>query len=147
MARLFIDGKDYGPHAFMVQLRDVKTYDLLAGIETGDIGPKMGFNGVNNGFLRFDHVRIPLSHMLSRHSGVTPDGKYVRAKGSSEKSSYGTMILIRANIVGAAASNLAKALTVSIRYSAVRRQTKGTGQYETQVIDYTTQQHQLFTVR
>jgi hypothetical protein len=27
-------------------------------VTVGDIGPKFGFNGVDNGFLRLDHVRI-----------------------------------------------------------------------------------------
>ena len=42
MARLFLAGKDYGPHAFIVQLRDLKTHKTLPGIKVGDIGPKFG---------------------------------------------------------------------------------------------------------
>lgn len=45
MARLFISGKDYGPHAFVVQLRDLESHKALPGIEVGDIGPKFGYNG------------------------------------------------------------------------------------------------------
>jgi len=41
MARLVIGTCDYGPHAFVVQLRDMDSHLLLPGIETGDIGPKM----------------------------------------------------------------------------------------------------------
>ena len=37
-AQLVIDGEAYGPHAFMVPLRDTLTWDLLPGFETGDIG-------------------------------------------------------------------------------------------------------------
>lgn len=59
MARLFIDGNDYGPHGFVVQIRDMETHRPLDGVEVGDIGPKLGFNGVDNGWLRFDHVVIP----------------------------------------------------------------------------------------
>ena len=40
------------------------------GITIGDIGPKFGFNGVDNGFLMFDHVRIPLNQMLMGLSKV-----------------------------------------------------------------------------
>ena len=42
MARLFTGGKDYGPHAFVVQIRDMETPLPLPGITVGDIGPKMG---------------------------------------------------------------------------------------------------------
>lgn len=58
MARLFTGGRDYGPHAFVVQIRDLDTHHPLPGVVVGDIGAKMGYNGVDNGFLSFDHVRI-----------------------------------------------------------------------------------------
>ena len=70
MARLFIKGRDYGPHAFVVQLRCLKTHRCLPGVTIGDIGPKFGYNGVDNGFLRFDHVMVPRSAMLSKFAQV-----------------------------------------------------------------------------
>ena len=66
MARLFIRGKDYGPHAFVVPIRDMATHLPLPGIRVGDIGPKFGYNGVDNGFLSFNHVRVPYENMLAR---------------------------------------------------------------------------------
>jgi len=56
--------------------------------------------------------------MLSKNVEVTPDGRYVRKPGTSEKASYGTMILVRAYIVANAAAALAKGLTITVRYSA-----------------------------
>ncbi|CAB4445582.1 unnamed protein product [Rhizophagus irregularis] len=53
-ARLIIDGKDYGVHSFVVQLRG-ENHKPLPGIDVGDIGPKFGFNNIDNGFLRFTH--------------------------------------------------------------------------------------------
>ena len=47
-ARLIIDGKDYGIHPFLVQLRG-ENHQPLPGIEVGDIGPKFGFNNIDNG--------------------------------------------------------------------------------------------------
>jgi alkylation response protein AidB-like acyl-CoA dehydrogenase len=38
MARLIIHGKDHGVHAFMVQLRSLKDFKPVPGIELGDIG-------------------------------------------------------------------------------------------------------------
>ena len=66
MARLFIRGRDYGPHAFVVPIRDMASHLPLPGIRVGDIGPKFGYNGVDNGFLSFNHVRVPLDNMLMR---------------------------------------------------------------------------------
>lgn len=70
MARLFIRGKDYGPHAFVVPIRDMATHLPLPGIRVGDIGPKFGYNGVDNGFLSFNHVAVPRENMLMRFSKV-----------------------------------------------------------------------------
>ena len=43
MAQLIIDGKPYGPHPFVCQIRDLKTHQELENIHIGDIGPKFGF--------------------------------------------------------------------------------------------------------
>ena len=69
MARLFIDACDYGPHAFVVQLWSLETHKCLA-VTIGDIGPKFGYNGVDNGFMRFDHVVVPHDAMLSKFAQV-----------------------------------------------------------------------------
>ena len=59
MARLFDGGGvDRGPHAFVVQLRDAETHVPLPGVRVGDIGPKLGFGSVDNGWLELDHVVI-----------------------------------------------------------------------------------------
>jgi alkylation response protein AidB-like acyl-CoA dehydrogenase len=41
------------------------------GVTVGDIGPKMGYNAIDNGFLRLDNVRIPRENMLMKNSKVT----------------------------------------------------------------------------
>ena len=70
MARLFTDGRDHGPHAFIVQLRALDTHLPIKGVTVGDIGPKFGYNGVDNGFLRFDHVLVGRDAMLSKFAQV-----------------------------------------------------------------------------
>ncbi|ETK89529.1 hypothetical protein L915_06410, partial [Phytophthora nicotianae] len=57
-ARLLLGGKDYGVHNFMVQLRDLETHDAMPGVTLGDVGPKIGFNNVDNGYCSFNRVRI-----------------------------------------------------------------------------------------
>ncbi len=70
VAQLYTGGVCYGPHPFLVQLRDLDTHKPLAGIQVGDIGPKFGANSNDNGFLRLDNVRIPRTNMPMRYSKV-----------------------------------------------------------------------------
>lgn len=137
MARLLLDTKDFGPHAFVVQIRDMDTHLPLPGISVGDIGPKMGYNGVDNGYLRFDHVRIPRDAMLMRFSKVTEDGRYLPPPKENAKASYATMVYVRATIVRDAGEYMGRAITIATRYTAVRRQTApAPGEKELQVLDY-----------
>ena len=46
-----------------------------------------GYTAVDNGYARFDHVRIPRDQMLSAFASVTPEGEYI--KPSHAKLSYG----------------------------------------------------------
>ncbi|CAG8512053.1 7683_t:CDS:2 [Ambispora leptoticha] len=154
MARLVTNGKDYGPHPFIVPIRDVKTHKPLPGITVGDVGPKFGFNSVDNGFVLFDHVRIPHLNMLANFAKVEPNtGNYI--KPPNDKLSYGTMVLVRTKILLGARYTLARAATIAIRYSVVRRQSVDQENptklpdgriIETAVIDYTMQQYRLFPV-
>jgi acyl-CoA oxidase len=42
----------------------------------GDCGPKNGLNGIDNGFLIFKNVKVPLANMLDKFATVTPDGQF-----------------------------------------------------------------------
>ncbi|XP_002862393.2 putative peroxisomal acyl-coenzyme A oxidase 1.2, partial [Arabidopsis lyrata subsp. lyrata] len=146
-ARLITNGKDHGVHGFIVQLRSLDDHSPLPGITVGDIGMKFGngaYNSMDNGFLMFDHFRIPRDQMLMRLSKVTREGKYV-ASDVPRQLVYGTMVYVRQSIVSNASTALARAVCIATRYSAVRRQFGSQdGGIETQVIDYKTQQNRLF---
>jgi len=53
-----------GVHAFIVPIRSLEDHMPLPGVTVGDIGPKMGTDSNDNGYLRFDRVRIPRDNML-----------------------------------------------------------------------------------
>ncbi|XP_014508908.1 peroxisomal acyl-coenzyme A oxidase 1 [Vigna radiata var. radiata] len=146
-ARLITDGQDHGVHGFIVQLRSLDDHLPLPGITVGDIGMKFGngaYNSMDNGVLRFDHVRIPRNQMLMRVSQVTREGKYAQSSVPRQLV-YGTMVYVRQTIVRDASSALARAVCIATRYSAVRRQFGSKkGSLETQVLDYKTQQARLF---
>lgn len=145
------DGKEtryvsYGPHLFVVPIRDTFAHLPLPGVEVGDIGPKAygGFRLMDNGYLHLTHVRIPLKNMLARHAQVSADGKYTPAK--HEKLSYGSMVALRAAIPMNMGWSLARAVTVAIRYCISRRQFGGKPgiKQETRVIEYASTRFRLY---
>ncbi|KIW99679.1 uncharacterized protein Z518_11092 [Rhinocladiella mackenziei CBS 650.93] len=147
MAQLYINGKNYGPHPFVVQIRDLKTHEPLPNIHVGDIGPKFGYNTMDNGFLLFKNVKIPHVNMLARFSRVDPStNKYVRPSNPSLV--YGTLTYVRSTIVLQAGSVLARGVTIATRYCAVRRQFQdrdapASEPGENQVLNYTMVQIRL----
>uniref|UniRef100_A0A8C6YIC2 Acyl-coenzyme A oxidase n=1 Tax=Naja naja TaxID=35670 RepID=A0A8C6YIC2_NAJNA len=143
LAQLYTQNKCHGLHAFIVPLRQLGTHEPLPGITIGDIGPKFGYDEMDNGYLKMDNFRIPRENMLMKHAKVEPDGTYV--KPLNAKLTYGTMVFIRSIIVGDSGRSLARACTIAIRYSAVRHQSElKPGGPEPQILDYQTQQYKLF---
>lgn len=143
MAQLYIKEKSLGTHLFLVQIRDFETHKPLPGIKVGEIGPKMGFNTGNNGYLGFNNVRIPRENMLMKNAQVLRDGTYIKSKNA--KLTYGSMVMVRVQIISDIAYEVARAVTIAVRYSAVRHQSLlKEGEPEPQVLDYVTQQHKLF---
>jgi flavocytochrome c len=151
-AQLIIDGKEYGVHAFMLQIRDHE-HKPLPGIELGDLGPKLGDHGNDTGYMRLTNVRIPRQFMFMRFFQVTPEGVYVKSELTKKnaKLAYATMTFTRGSMVKTAGGFLARACTIAIRYSCVRRQGFTTSKRdisykspEMQIIDYQVQRYRLF---
>ncbi|KYO31180.1 peroxisomal acyl-coenzyme A oxidase 1 isoform X2 [Alligator mississippiensis] len=143
LAQLYTQGQCKGLHAFIVPIRQLGTHEPLPGITVGDIGPKFGYDEMDNGYLKMDNFRIPRENMLMKYAKVEPDGTYV--KPLNDKLTYGTMVFIRSIIVGDSARSLSRACTIAIRYSAVRHQSElKPGEPEPQILDYQTQQYKLF---
>ena len=147
MAQLIVDGKRLGPHPFVVQIRDLKTHEPLENVHVGDIGPKFGYNTMDNGFLLLNHVKVPHVNMLARFSKVDPNtSKYI--KPSNPSLVYGTLTYVRSSIVLQSGSVLARGVTIATRYCAVRRQfqDRDAPEWETgenQVLNYTMVQIRL----
>jgi acyl-CoA oxidase len=60
------DGSRPGVHTFVVPLRSLDDHSVLPGIRVGDCGAKFGRNGLDNGFIQFDHVQVPRENMLCK---------------------------------------------------------------------------------
>ena len=139
-ANLVVGEKNHGPHPFMVQIRSGSDHAPCEGVTVGDIGPKLGYNSMDNGFARFSHVKVPRKDMLRGFAKVSRKGAYSQAPGAA-KVAYGIMLDVRCRIVANSAYVLARALTIALRYSCVRLQ--GGGKIERAVIEYPTQQNIL----
>ncbi|NWY55330.1 ACOX2 oxidase, partial [Chionis minor] len=142
-AQLYVHGKCYGVHPFIVQIRSLQDHSLCPGIIAGDIGPKMNFEHIDNGYLMLQNVRVPRENMLNKFCEVQPDGTYVRR--GSPKINYFTMTTVRISLIShEVVIPLMKACTIAIRYSVVRRQSKlKPGEQEAKILDYQTQQEKL----
>ncbi|KAI9017695.1 acyl-CoA dehydrogenase/oxidase C-terminal [Gaertneriomyces semiglobifer] len=141
-ARLIVKGKDYGVKNFVVPLRNPETFELKPGIVIGDIGAKMGRHGVDNGWIQFTHVRIPRSYMLMKHAKVNRNGDVTEPP--LQQLAYGALIQGRVSMVVDSAAVAKKALTIALRYAAIRRQFGGKpGEQETKILDYGIHQYRL----
>ncbi|KAK3795349.1 hypothetical protein RRG08_019623 [Elysia crispata] len=143
LAQLVIAGKHHGLQAFIIQLRSLEDHTPMPGITVGDIGPKLGLNYVDNGFLILKNVRIPRENMLMGNASVSRDGQFKQLK--SDKTNYSTMMYVRVMITRWAFGCLAGSVMIAMRYSAVRRQLYIDPKAgEVQILDYQTQQYKLF---
>ena len=119
-ARLIIESNDYGVQPFIVQLRDLQNFKHISGVETGDLGPKFGYNIKDNGWATFDSVRIPRTQMLMGMTNVEKDGEF--SVVGDPRVLYSTMMLIRNRIVRLMHTGMFQALAIAFRYAVVRRQ-------------------------
>ncbi|OMJ11498.1 putative peroxisomal acyl-coenzyme A oxidase, partial [Smittium culicis] len=147
MAQLIVNNKKHGIFPIIVPVRSLKDHKPLPGVHVGDIGPKMGFNTVDNGFVNFDKVRVPRFNLLQRYINVDRNGNVTRPENVDPRVTYSTMVFVRAGIVNNMGKELAKAVTIATRYTAVRRQFSdpaSTNKHqETPVLDYQIVQHRL----
>jgi len=119
------DGTVHGLHSFLTPIRDPKTLLPYKGVKIGDMGPKIGLNGVDNGFLIFDNYRISKAYLMNRNADVTPDGQYVAKVGDKKKrmgASFGILSAGRVGIIGMCILNMEKALVIAMRYACTRSQ-------------------------
>lgn len=140
-ARLIVKNKDYGVKTFVVPLRD-SNHDLYPGIAIGDIGEKMGRDGIDNGWIQFSSVRIPRQYMLSKFTKVDANGNV--AEPPLEQLSYGALLGGRVTMVTDSFRTGSRFVTIALRYAVGRRQFTVKGEkMENQLINYPLHQKRL----
>ena len=103
-AQLITNGVNHGVHCFYVPLRD-ENGEFLPGIGGEDDGLKGGLNGIDNGRLHFDHVRVPRTNLLNKYGDVAADGTYsshISSPGRRFFTMLGTLVQGRVSLDGAA---------------------------------------------
>jgi len=144
-AQLITNGENYGVHAFIVPIRN-KQGKTLPRITISDCGDKLGLNGVDNGRLIFDQVRIPRENLLNRFGDVDEHGDYHSSiKNDSHRffTMLGTLVGGRMALPKAGISASKTALAIAVKYACQRRQFGPAGQSETLLMDYISHQKRL----
>lgn len=151
-ARLIVKGKDYGVKTFVVPLRDPETFQLVPGVFIGDIGAKMGRDGIDNGWIQFKNVVIPREFMLCRFTRVIQSGdgdvKVWSEPALDQISGYSALLNGRVNMVMDSFRFGSKFVTIATRYAVGRQQfapvNDKTGKAEeTQLINYPLHQYRI----
>jgi acyl-CoA oxidase len=144
-AQLIVDGENHGVHAFAVDIRDEQGH-VPDGIRIEDSGEKMGLNGVDNGRIWFEELRVPREALLNRYGDVNEDGVYsspIEKSGKRFFTMLSALVQGRVCISGASVSAAKSALTIAVRYGLRRRQFGPTPEEEVLLLDYRPHQRRL----
>ncbi len=145
-AQLTTAGESHGVHALLVPLRE-PSGAVLPGVTITDDGRKGGLNGVDNGRISFDHVRVPRENLLDRYGSVEQDGTYsssVASRNARFFTTLGALVKGRVCISGGALAATRQAMAIALTYAEERTQfPRAGGEGEVTLLDYRTHQRRL----
>lgn len=145
-AQLIVDGKNEGVHAILVPVRG-KNNTVLEGITIEDNGYKLGLNGVDNGKIWFDQVKVPRENLLNKYGEIGDDGVYFSTIKNPNKRFFtmlGTLVGGRICVAKGAIGGAKMALSIAVKHALNRRQFNDSVKIQEDLImDYPTHQLRL----
>ena len=145
-AQLQTAAGEHGVHALVVPIRD-EAGEAMPGVTIEDCGRKEGLNGVDNGRISFEHVRVPRTSLLDVYGHVDIDGTYSSPIENPNRRFFtmlGTLVRGRISVSGAAQNAAKMALLIAGRRGLTRRQfERAGGDDEVLLLDYQAYQRRL----
>ncbi|XP_072982030.1 acyl-coenzyme A oxidase 3, peroxisomal-like [Typha latifolia] len=122
-AQLYMNGQNQGVHAFIAQIRDADG-NICPNVRIADCGHKIGLNGVDNGRIWFDNIRVPRKNLLNSVADVLQDGQYISSIKDPDQRFAAFMAPLTFGRVNIAVSSIYVSkigLAIAVRYALSRR--------------------------
>ncbi|EGC33499.1 hypothetical protein DICPUDRAFT_48894 [Dictyostelium purpureum] len=137
--KLIYKGEDKGVHGIVTPIRDVDTKQVFPGIEIGDCGPKIGWNGIDNAWIRFRNYRVPKENLLNKFANIDDKGEYtckLPTPGKLFQNTISQLVFGRMLYICGPVRVLNINLKTVINYALSRRQFGEKGKSEELIMNY-----------